>query len=243
MYRPKLSFHIGLVVAGLLFGGSPASRAEESPPLRLVTSEYAPYSYSDGGEAKGIAVERARKLLMQAGRSTTIEVYPWARAYETATRTPNTLLFPLARVPERESLFKWVGEAAPFDVFLFRAAYRSDIAPTTLEDAGTYRIGALLKDVKGVYLASKGIPHETIADEELGLRMLLHGRLDLLPSDSRALYHRLEKMGIPKDSVVPVLPLTEISRPLYFAFNKDTPDALVEEFRKALNALPPENGY
>ena len=217
------------------------ARAEDLPPVRIITSEFAPYSYSDNGQAKGIAADRARQLLRQAGRSIPIEIYPWARAYETALRTPGALLFPVARVPEREDLFKWVGQAIPFQVALFRASQRPDITPATLEDAGRYRIGALQKDVKGVYLTSRGIPHETIADEELGIRMLIHGRLDLLPSDVRSMRYRLEKLGLPADSVVAALPLPEISRPLYFAFNRDTPDALVTEFRQALSALPPQD--
>lgn len=219
------------------------ARAENTVPVRVITSEFAPYSYSEAGQAEGIAVDRARALLRQARRTIPIEVYPWARAYETARQTPGALLFPIARVPEREHLFKWVGEAIPFKVALFRSSQRPDITPSTLEDAGRYRIGALLKDVKGVYLTSKNIPHEVIADEELGVRMLIHGRLDLLPSDVRSMEYRLNKLGLPQDSVVQALPLPDISHPLYFAFNRDTPDALVSEFRRALEALPRQEPY
>lgn len=219
------------------------ARAESLPDIRLITSEFAPYSYSENGEAKGVVVERARHLLRQLGRSVPIEVYPWARAYETTLRTPGALLFPVARVPEREGMFKWVGEAVAFKVALFRSAERPDIAPTTLEEAGHYRIGALLKDVKGVYLTTKKIPHEVIADEELGIRMLVHGRLDLLPSDVRSMMYRLGRLGLPHAAVTEALPLPEISHPLYFAFNRDTPDSVVDAFRQALNTLPEPEQY
>lgn len=219
------------------------ARADSVPALRLITSEFAPYSTSENGHAKGVVVDRARLLLQQVGLSIPIEVYPWARAYETALRTPGALLFAVARTPEREDLFKWVGEAATFKVALFRSAQRPDIAPTTLEEAGRYRIGALLKDVKGAYLTGKEIPHEVIADEELGIRMLLHGRLDLLPSDVRSMIYRLDRLGLPPTAVVEALPLPDISRPLYFAFNRDTPDSIVETFRQALSTLPEPEQY
>src|SRR4051812_45430465 len=35
----------------------------------------------------------------------TVDAYPWARAYLLALREPNTVIFPIARTPERETQF------------------------------------------------------------------------------------------------------------------------------------------
>ncbi|MEI8631015.1 hypothetical protein P4S72_00655 [Vibrio sp. PP-XX7] len=67
------------------------------------------------------------------------------------------LIYSIARTKERESLFKWVGPIAPYNVYLFKLKARSDIIVNTLEDVKKYRIGGAYQDVKQLYLVSQGI--------------------------------------------------------------------------------------
>jgi len=207
--------------------------------VSVVTSEYPPYNFSGETGAEGIAVERVKQVLEKLGLNLPIAVYPWARAYETAKKVPGTLIFSMARSKERENTFKWVGTIVDFHVNVYRLKSRPDVKIRQLEDIKNYRIGALNKDIKGNYLRSRGISPVVYASEELGIRMLVRGRIDLMPIDANSFDYRINRLGYARDQFEEVLTLTDISHPLYMAFSKNTPDAVVEAFKAALKEVRP----
>ncbi|SJZ94385.1 amino acid ABC transporter substrate-binding protein, PAAT family (TC 3.A.1.3.-) [Oceanospirillum multiglobuliferum] len=239
---PKFMF-----VFCLLFGcWSSSVMAEDDfqavTPIRIVTSEFPPYSFSAGDQAEGIAVALVENMLEQMGLNIKIEVYPWARAYDVALREPNTLLFVVARTPEREPLFKWVGRLILFDVKVFRLKSAEDIHIKQLEELHNYKVGSLIKDVKGAYLKSKGIKPIEYASEDSGIHMLKRGYIDLMPAELNSFRYRVSKLGYQQDDFEVAYELSEISNPLYLAFSKGTPDELVVRFREALSKLPLDQG-
>lgn len=220
---------------------APASAQTTDPEFRVVTTNFPPYSMEVDGTVRGVAADLVQAVLDDLGVRTSIDVFPWARAYETALRGPRVLIFQIARTPEREQQFKWVGQVASYDVHLYRRADRAEIAPSGLDQAARWKIGGLLKDVKTQYLQEQGVPVTTYSDEANGLPMLLGGRIDLMPSDRQAMLHRLALAGLPPDQVVPVLRLDAISSPLYMAFSHDTPNGLVERVRESLERVRAEH--
>ncbi|MEG3619360.1 hypothetical protein V5T82_12905 [Magnetovibrio sp. PR-2] len=50
-----------------------------------------------------------------------------ARAYSTVQNTPNSVLFSVARTPDREDLFTWIGTLIDFAVHIDRKSHRADI--------------------------------------------------------------------------------------------------------------------
>lgn len=209
--------------------------------VSVVTSEYPPYNFSGETGAEGIAVERVKQVLEKLNLDLPIAVYPWARAYETAKKVPGTLIFSMARSKERENTFKWVGTIVDFHVNVYRLKSRPDVKVRQFEDIKNYRVGALNKDIKGNYLRSRGISPVIYASEELGIRMLVRGRIDLMPIDANSFDYRINRLGYAKDQFEEVLTLTDISHPLYMAFHKNTPDAVVEAFRASLKEVRPES--
>jgi len=205
--------------------------------VSIVTSIYPPYSFSGPKGLEGVAIQRAKKILEHLKLNKPISIFPWARAYETAKTSPNTLLFSMARSAEREKLFKWVGTIVDFNVKIYKLKARKDIKVKTLEDLKRYQIGALNKDIKGNYLHSQGIPTEMLSSEETGIHMLYRGRIDMIPIDVESFKYRVEKLGYSIDKIEEVIALEDISRPLYMAFSNNTPDAVVEAFRTALESV------
>ncbi|WP_419798604.1 MAG: substrate-binding periplasmic protein [Terasakiella sp.] len=201
--------------------------------VKVVTSFYEPYSFAEEGAAQGIAVNQVRKILAQLHFFPSISVYPWARAYNIALNIPNTLIFSMARTPEREEKFHWIGPVVGFDVHIFKHKERKDIQVHNLAQLRNYQIGALRKDVKGQYLKKHKIAVTELTSEENGIKLLLNNRLDLMPADITATKYRLEKMGFSPDILEPVYHLSEISRPLYVAFSLNTPMETVNAFRNA----------
>lgn len=241
----KTTFFRPLVLLSLLILSpfTPAKAQADLDKIKVITSFYEPYSFKRGEQVEGEAVAQARHLFKELDFHPTINIYPWPRAYELALNQPNVLLFSVARTPQREDLFHWVGEIVGFNVFLYRNAKRDDIQVHNLQDAGKYRVGALNKDVKGQYLREQGIDAITLNNEENGIQMVLSNRIDMVPMDKVSMQHRLHKNRLKEDSLVPAFKLEAISKPLYIAFSRGTDPEIVQLFQDAhKRAFPtPEN--
>ncbi len=217
----------------LVFGTTPL-QANDLSKINVVTSYFPPFSFEEDGQVKGIAVDRAEQIFAHLNISPKINIYPWARAYTIAEKTPNTLIFSMARTDKREKAFKWVGEIVGFDVHLYRRADRGDIKIGSFDDLNKYQVVGLLKDVKTSYLKARGISVTGIRSENLGINMLIRGRADLMASDRNSMDYRIKQLGIKPNTLIPIFPLHELSKPLYAAFNKETDDKIIEKFREAL---------
>lgn len=201
--------------------------------LRVFGSDFRPYAFEDQGRAAGSATDRVRQILSAAGEVAVIEIYPWARAYRAAKATPAALLYPIARTPEREHEFKWLGELIDYDVRLWRQADRHDIVLTRLSDAAGLSIGGLPDDVKTRFLQERGMAVSLQSSEEILVTMLAKGRIDLMPADRISFLARLQMQGLDPTRFVPALALPEISRPLYLAINPDADPDLVARLTAA----------
>ncbi|WP_259780462.1 substrate-binding periplasmic protein [Aestuariispira ectoiniformans] len=228
----------------ILFLACPATvQAADFTQVRIVAAEFPPYSYWQDGKLRGVAVDKIRAILKKLNIQKRIELYPWSRAYRIGLTTPGALLFSVARTPDRAKKFKWVGRIVHYDVKLFRRTDRANIQVSSLKDLQRYRVGGLINDVKTNYLTDNGVAIETYGDEDNGVRMLLRGRLDIMPSDVESMYFRLLKLDHAPKDVVPLYDLPAISRPLYAAFHAKTDEAIVSAFRTALDEIgeiPPE---
>ncbi len=217
-----------LVIAAL--GPAPPAAAQA---LRVFGSDFRPYAFEDHGRAAGTATDRVREILAAAGQVAVIEIYPWARAYRSARATPGALLYPVARTPEREREFTWLGELVNYDAQLWRMADRRDIALTTLADAAGLSVGGLPDDAKTGFLRDQGMTISLQSSEDILLTMLINGRIDLMPADRVSFLARLQRDGLKPDRFVSALALPEISRPLYLAITPDADPALVARLTAA----------
>ncbi len=229
-----------VVLCAVFFFSTNSFAQPDFSKVKVVTSFYEPYSFAEEGAAQGIAVNQVRKILAQLHFFPNINVYPWARTYNIALNSPNTLIFSMARTPEREEKFHWIGPVVGFDVHIFKHKDRKDIQIHNLAELRNYQIGALRKDVKGQYLKKHKIDVTELTSEENGIKLLLNNRLDLMPADITATRYRLEKMGLSPDILESVYYLNEISRPLYLAFSLDTPIETVNAFRDAYQRAFPD---
>lgn len=208
--------------------------AQEQSNLRVTTSNFPPYSYEEKGEVKGIAVGRIKEIFAKIGLSPDIKVYPWGRALYTVRNTPNTVLFSVARSPERELMFHWIGTVIDYNVHIYRRADRTDIHVDTLDDLKNYSFAGLQKDIKTEYLKKRGVDVYGVSLEENAIKMLNAERVNLIASDIHAMEYRLKELGLDKENFVSVLTLNELSKPLYLVANQKTDPAIVEKLRRAM---------
>ncbi len=233
MFLPRL-------LAALLLAGVSIARADS---LVLLTENLPPFNMALNGSnfardqgIGGISSETLRLVCQRAGvECQQILRFPWQRVYDQALQEPGYGLFSVARTAEREALFKWVGPIASEDwVLLARAD--SPLVLGGLEDARKYRLGGYQGDAPSQKLVDAGLDVQLSLYDRDNPERLAKGQIDLWVTSSVAGQYLARQQGYADFRVA----LTFARGDLYLALNKDTPDALVERLRQALQQLRSE---
>lgn len=142
--------------------------------LVLLTENFPPYNMAKNGKnfaqdenIHGIAVDIVREVFKRADISYSLTLrFPWERIYKLALENPGYGVFVMARLPEREKLFKWVGPIGPDD-WIMLAKADSKIALGSLEQARQYKVGAYKGDAIAETLAKQGLnPIVVLRDQD-----------------------------------------------------------------------------
>ena len=210
--------------------------------IRILTEEFPPYNFTENDKITGFSTEVVEAVLKEIKVQGDIQSLPWARAYETAQSSENTLIYSIGRTDAREKLFKWVGVIAPADYYLFSLQGRN-LKFEQLDEAKNYQIGTVNEDVGEQFLISKGFIKgknlQSSVKYSFNYEKLKLGRVDLWiipeltasylvrqagddPSRVLAKAHRVGDLG---------------SDGYYMAFGIHTPDALVDQFRRGLETI------
>ena len=230
----KMTTRLGLTLA--LAGLCLAARAAPRPRLYIATDHAPPSVGADHGGLAGIATEKIKRILKRTGIDYEIDSLPFKRAYMLAQSRADACIYSLTRVPERETLFKWVGPTQLSDWTLFGRAGR-DYGVKTLEDARKYRIGAYFGDLRGDALAAQGFAVSTVTERLSNPRKLLIGRIDLWASSLQLGGGLVAANGWEKQ-IVPVLTFKRTE--LYLGCNTGVPDELIAKMNAALRAIESE---
>jgi len=97
-----ITYLLVIVLTNLVFVSMQMAVAHS---LRVVTEDSYPVQYVENGQLKGKNATSINTALEMMKLDASIEVLPWARAYNMALSTPNVLIFSITRTPEREDLF------------------------------------------------------------------------------------------------------------------------------------------
>lgn len=201
-----------------------------------------PFTIVSGkGQVTGAAVDVVDEIMQRAGSPidvSAIKSISWARAVEDTETTYGTMLFCVARTPQREEKFKWVGPIAELNLGLVaKRNPRIEILRDT--DLKFYRIGVVRNSAPMQILEQKyQIPSFNItklAADELQFKMLKEGRVDLITQADTAAPAWLAKLGMEQDEYEMVYVIKRLQ--LYIAFNKDTADTLISKAQAALDDL------
>ena len=219
--------------------------AEDSPDtdLVLLTENFPPYNMAKNGKnfaqdenINGIAVDIVREVFKRAGITYSLTLrFPWERIYKLALEKPGYGVFVMARLPDREKLFKWVGPIGPDD-WIMLAKADSKLSLETLEDARKYRIGAYKGDAIAETLAKQGLKPIVVLRDQDNARKLVNGQIDLWATGDPAGRYLARQEGVSGLKTV----LRFNSAELYLALNKDVPDETVAKLQAALNELRQE---
>jgi len=211
--------------------------------LVLLTENFPPYNMARNGKnfaqdenIHGIAVDIVREVFKRADIKYSLTLrFPWERIYKLALEKPGYGVFVMARLPERENLFKWVGPIGPDD-WIMLAKADSKIALDSLEQARQYKIGAYKGDAIAETLAKQGLKPIVVLRDQDNARKLLNGQIDLWATGDPAGRYLARQEGVNDLKTV----LRFNSAELYLALNREVPDDVVARLQKALDELRKE---
>jgi polar amino acid transport system substrate-binding protein len=232
-----------LASASLLFVS--AAYAADSPDtdMVLLTENFPPYNmakngknFAQGENIDGIATDIVREIFKRADITYSLTLrFPWERVYKLALENPGYGAFVMARLPDREKLFKWVGPIGPDD-WIMLAKADSKITLETLDDARKYKIGAYKGDAIAMTLAKQGLKPVVVLRDQDNAKKLVSGQIDLWATGDPAGRYLARQEGVSGLKTV----LRFNSAELYLALNKDVPDEAVAKLQAALDQLRKE---
>jgi len=224
-------------VFGVL-GFGRASAAE----VRLLAEHVVPFNYIADGEWKGSTAEIVKEITRRIDLEARIEAIPWARGYKIALSQPNVALFSMARTPDREDRFHWVGP-----VGLFRSAFYAPrgkgLVIDSLDDARSVEsIGTYKDDVREVYLLGKNFTNlDSTNSNESNLRKLLGGRIDLWATSTMEAHSVARQMGLDAALIEHVHTFQEFE--MYIALSLGTPYHIVDQWQAALDGMKADGTF
>jgi len=212
--------------------------------LVYITEQFPPFNYQEEGILKGISVDLLDRMLnrmdMDLNRSS-IGLSAWDVGYQIALEKNNTVLFSTARLPERESSFKWVGPISPTRIVLFAMKDKA-INIESPEGLKKYKIAVTHNSAEQLLAIKAGLDRKDLVIENnsnIIMKFLEDGTIDAWAYAEIPGIWLLNRYGIKTSQYRTVFDLGDDFE-LYYAFNQDTPDSLVQAFQRALNQTKQE---
>jgi polar amino acid transport system substrate-binding protein len=232
-----------LASAGLLFISGVQAADNPGTEMVLLTENFPPYNMAKNGKnfaqdenINGIATDIVREIFKRAEITYSLTLrFPWERIYKLTLEKPGYGVFVMARLPDREKLFKWVGPIGPDD-WIMLAKADSKITLETLDDARKYRIGAYKGDAIAETLAKQGLDPVVVLRDQDNAKKLVNGQIDLWATGDPAGRYLARQEGV--NGLKTVLRFN--SAELYLALNKDVSDEMVARLQAALDQLRKE---
>jgi len=225
------------LLAVLLYLSFAAAANTEPLAFRVVTELSPPHQTIKDGKVDGISTQIVIATLKQAGLNSHIEVYPWARSYYIATSVPNVLIYNIARTPERENEFHWIGPVANYRLGLVRLTDRTDLTPNHIKDLGSAVIAVQRGDFSSLYLQQQGlrIGKELLLSADIleSWRLLLKGKVDYVVDDEAAIALMEKQLLQPQGIARFVLAIPQLEQQTYLAASKGTDPELVKKLQQA----------
>ncbi len=227
------AWRIGLLAWALLAPSSPWAQTVQ------VVTETTPFVFMQDGKIAGPATEILEKTLQLASiKDYRLNMYPWARAYDMALTEPNVLIYLVARTPEREAKFQWVGEFMQIRYHLYKLRERTDIHASNLEMARSHTIGVMRDDLRHQYLLQEGFTRLVMsAQTSENFAQLLKRKVDMVPLSEAGAEAQCRNTAFDCAGLERVLTLDALTTGLYMAYSLGTPPAVVQRTQAAFKQL------
>jgi len=201
-------------------------------PIEVLTADVRPLSIADGPR-RGIVLDIVRDCLTAAGCEVRFTFLPFAEALQRTQAQPGALMAPLARSPQREAGFAWIGKVIDVPQAMGRLRGRPTV---DLAEAGRLaRIGVVKAGVQEGFLKDKGFANLVAFDGARdAAQALADEKIDAWYATATEIVLQFEAIG--HAGAVEIGPTIQAA-PVWLAGNRDTGSAPVGRLQEALAEL------
>ncbi|MFK3973565.1 ABC transporter substrate-binding protein [Pseudomonas sp. NPDC087358] len=219
------------------------AQATMATTIEAVTEDSS-YTFIERGNVSGPASEIVRDTLRAAGFTDVhFALSPWARAYSLALEQPNVLIYPIVRTPQREALFRWVGQLARVSIYLYKFRTADDVQASVFDEAKHYTVGVVRDDARANYLAAQGFSKLVVsATNEQNFKLFQLRQVQMIPLPEHDAIAFCAKAGIPFTELEAVMPLNELDIGIYMAYSLATPESIVVQTVQAFKEVESAGG-
>lgn len=218
-----------------------------SAKINIVTEHLAPFQIVKEDSITGLSTQIIEATLKEANIAYNIDAHPWSLSYNRALKEKNTCIYSIVRIPERDTLFQWVGHIATSSTS-FYSLKDNPIKISTLEQAKNYKVAVIKDDVAHHYLLSKGFIENKniyVMDNNEALLKLLevpNRQIDLVVINDDLLTNRVNN-AIESSKYKNVHTFENFKFEFYFACSLKTEKAIIQSLSKAMEKLDKEGVF
>jgi polar amino acid transport system substrate-binding protein len=189
---------------------------------------------------EGISVEIFKELMKRSGLVYKLKIDLWEKTYSMALNQKGNAVFSMTRTKGRENKFKWVGPLVANDWVLVGKkglAYRIN----QLDEAKSYKIGALKNDAIAIYLAKKGFSN--LEYSNIGVKNALklkEGKIDLWAEGSVTAPFWAKAIGMKDFKTAYTVKRNTF---IYIGFHKSTDEKLISRLNLILRKMRREGFF
>ena len=220
----------------------PAATAETT--TTVLTEDWPPFNYIEGGALKGFSYEIFRYLMKQLLVDYEIQSMPGFHGKQILDQGPRVIFFTMLRTPARESLYKWIGPLGEESIYFYKKK-GSPLRIATLDDAKkvamvSCRNTGLVYD----FLTKAGFQNLDTTTNPAGIYLkVVSGRCDLAIGETPfGVPYWLRQSNVPIDSLEQTSVGILKSR-FFIACSKDFPDSEIALWQGALDAMKASGEY
>lgn len=207
--------------------------------INVVTEYFEPYQIKhQDGQLGGFATEVVNTVLKEANVKADIVVMPWARAYEMASNTPNTLIYSMAHTEKRQNEFIWIGSLTNEHLYFWGLKENQKLPATSGSSLTHYRVAATRKSNAAQYLREHDFTKIFLLNnEDQNIQMLFKQRVDLIIATELTVKSRAKKLGLNNNELVKLQEIKALNNDLCIAFSKATSQDVIKHFRQAFKRV------
>lgn len=207
--------------------------------ISVVTEYLPPFQIqAEDGSLSGFSTDVVQALAKSVGDQLNIKVFPWARAYETASSVKNTMIFSMAKSEERLEKFLWVGDLHEIRAYFWGLKTQFPNPPYPVDELKSYRIATALNSSEFHYLKHHNFTNiYPVSKEEFRLTMIVKKRTDIIYETVPSFYAISEAQGLDVNLFTKLTPVEGDNLTLSIAFNKNSDADLVSKYQQAFIKL------